>query len=97
MSGANQIEIVNWLILGNCKKLLYTYVPATANTKIQGIHSFSARGRFAARFITATPFKNQKAPVIEDIVWVSIFGVPEDLKSDQAKNMCKNLDIKKSQ
>ena len=78
-------------------------MPVTA----EGFTGFLLVVDLATRFITATPYKNQTAPVIENIVgkaWISIFGVPVNLRSDQAKNMdgtvinamCTRLGIKKS-
>ena len=76
-------------------------------TTLDGYVGFLLVVDLATRFVTATPFKDQTAPVLEGIVWkkwISIFGVPVDLKSDQAKNMdgkvintmCTKLGIKKS-
>ena len=78
-------------------------MPVTAG----GFAGFLLVVDLATRFISATPFVRQTAPVIEDIVWkkwISVFGVPVDLKSDQAKNMdgnvvnamCTRLGINKS-
>ena len=78
-------------------------MPVTAG----GFTGFLLVVDLATRFISATPFIRQTATIIEDIVWkkwISVFGVPVDLKSDQAKNMdgkvvnamCTRLGIKKS-
>ena len=55
-----------------------------------GFNGFLLIVDLATIFISIAPFKRQTAPIIEDIVWkkwISVFGVPADLKSDQTKNI----------